>query len=348
MPLSPPERPPTAIALSHLAAATDRLLATIDAMSAADFAAPSTLPGWSRAHVLAHLALNAKGLAGVLTTLGQPHPLTMYASAARRDSDIDELAAQAPAHIADRVAVGSAVLAQHLGAGPTPEDALEAVGAAGSAVGAAGSAAGGTGSAAGGTGSAVGGTGQASAAVLADAANESAHATSVGASTAGRAAAPPRPQRDAGVFAAALDPAALAAWSVDGTFDRVPGGPVMTAAEIPFMRWREVEIHHADLGLGYGPNNWPAEFTSYLFATAAYDRDGITLMTLTATDGPRFALTATPEVGESAGWPVARALPEISGSMADLAWWLIGRGTGEGLTVTGANELPALGPWTRR
>ena len=27
-----------------------------------------------------------------------------------------------------------------------------------------------------------------------------------------------------------------------------------------FLRWREVEVHRADLGLGYGPDDWPAEY----------------------------------------------------------------------------------------
>lgn len=29
--------------------------------------------------------------------------------------------------------------------------------------------------------------------------------------------------------------------------------------ELPFQRWREVEVHHADLGLGYTPADWPRE-----------------------------------------------------------------------------------------
>jgi maleylpyruvate isomerase len=32
--------------------------------------------------------------------------------------------------------------------------------------------------------------------------------------------------------------------------------------KIPFRRWKEVEIHHVDLGLGYEPEDWPAEFVS--------------------------------------------------------------------------------------
>ena len=31
---------------------------------------------------------------------------------------------------------------------------------------------------------------------------------------------------------------------------------------MPFHRWREVEIHHVDLGLGYSPDDWPAEYVT--------------------------------------------------------------------------------------
>jgi maleylpyruvate isomerase len=41
--------------------------------------------------------------------------------------------------------------------------------------------------------------------------------------------------------------------------------------------------------------------------------------------------------GEGAG-------PEIKGTQADLAWWLIGRGDGSGL-VSSTGELPRLTKW---
>ena len=31
---------------------------------------------------------------------------------------------------------------------------------------------------------------------------------------------------------------------------------------LPFDRWREVELHHVDLGLGYEPADWPADFVA--------------------------------------------------------------------------------------
>lgn len=40
-----------------------------------------------------------------------------------------------------------------------------------------------------------------------------------------------------------------------------PGAaPDSPARTLPYARMREVEIHHVDLGLGYGPEDWPADF----------------------------------------------------------------------------------------
>jgi maleylpyruvate isomerase len=40
------------------------------------------------------------------------------------------------------------------------------------------------------------------------------------------------------------------------------GGEVWPCAAMPFHRWREVELHHVDLGLGYLPSDWPEEYVS--------------------------------------------------------------------------------------
>jgi len=55
---------------------------------------------------------------------------------------------------------------------------------------------------------------------------------------------------------------------VDHILDRVPlpawdrpsrgvGGEERPARFVVFSRWREVEVHHVDLGLGYRPADWP-------------------------------------------------------------------------------------------
>ncbi|MFF7750051.1 maleylpyruvate isomerase family mycothiol-dependent enzyme [Streptomyces sp. NPDC007971] len=63
--------------------ATERLLTAAAALDNASLAEPSRLPGWTRGHVLAHLARNADALVNVLE--GRP----MYASAGMRDADIE-------------------------------------------------------------------------------------------------------------------------------------------------------------------------------------------------------------------------------------------------------------------
>ncbi|MFF4170436.1 maleylpyruvate isomerase family mycothiol-dependent enzyme [Streptomyces sp. NPDC001744] len=69
--------------LVSLCEATDRLLATAASWDNAATAEPSRLPGWTRGHVLAHVARNADALVNVLR--GRP----MYPDAATRDADIE-------------------------------------------------------------------------------------------------------------------------------------------------------------------------------------------------------------------------------------------------------------------
>ena len=85
-----------------IARADRALVRTVDALSDPQYAEPSQLPGWTRAHVVAHLALNGEGLAGVLhgAHVGRPQP--MYASPEARDADIEELAAAAPDELRER------------------------------------------------------------------------------------------------------------------------------------------------------------------------------------------------------------------------------------------------------
>lgn len=70
-------------------ASTARLLATAAALSEADYRAPSLLPGWSRGHVVTHLARNADGLANLLSWASTGVRTPMYASPQTRDDDIE-------------------------------------------------------------------------------------------------------------------------------------------------------------------------------------------------------------------------------------------------------------------
>jgi maleylpyruvate isomerase len=52
-------------------------------------------------------------------------------------------------------------------------------------------------------------------------------------------------------------------WSTHTRWDgrsREAQGRELPVSELPFTRWREVEVHRADLGLGYEPRDWPAEY----------------------------------------------------------------------------------------
>jgi len=82
--------------------ATQRLLDTARIITDPDLRVPSMLPGWTRGHVLAHLARNADGMRNVLVGVrtGQDRPA--YASAEAREAGIEQYAdRRATEHAAD-------------------------------------------------------------------------------------------------------------------------------------------------------------------------------------------------------------------------------------------------------
>lgn len=222
-----------------LTAATRRLIRTVDELPDSAYPEPSGLPGWTRAHVLAHLALNAEGLAGALAGVVEGRRIPMYASDEARDGDIADLASKKPSVLRSRLLGACTDVADAIGA--VPEDAA---------------------------------------------------ATSI---------------------------------------DRVPGGRVFTAGDVPWMRLSEVEIHHADLAAGYDHHQWSAPFVARLLE-ATLTRGG--------PGGPLVARAT--DLDREWTWGVDG--PVVSGPAADLAWWLIGRGDGEGLTCDDG-ELPQIGEW---
>ena len=230
--------------LEETVLATQRYLQALTVLPDDRLREPSLLPGWSVAHVVAHLALNADGLTGVLHAAATGEVGVMYASQEARDADIDS-------------AVG-------LDAGALREATRRAC-----------------------------------------AAFEEA--------------------------ARALTPA-----QVDAEFVRTPGAAPWPVARVGGMRRTEVEIHHADLGTGYAPPDWPDDFALALVKRRQEelaDQDG---------GGPSMVLSSTDvdglwKLGEGQG-------PTIEGRAADLAWWLVGRGGGAGL-VCSAGPLPTLGRW---
>ena len=56
--------------------------------------------------------------------------------------------------------------------------------------------------------------------------------------------------------------AKLPAVAWDGRGSRIDGAP-LPCRLLPASRWREVEVHHADLGLGYSAADWPEDFVSF-------------------------------------------------------------------------------------
>ncbi len=116
----------------------------------------------------------------------------------------------------------------------------------------------------------------------------------------------------------------------DTLVTRTPGSPPFPVTKVGGMRRTEVEIHHADLGIGYTPYDWPEDFTAHLLQRRRREL-GDRPMTWRLTDTGE-----TITLGEGG--------PEVVGHSADLAWWLIGRGSGDGL-VCSAGALPDLGRW---
>ena len=216
------------------------LVRTVDGLADAAWAEPSPRPGWTRAHVIAHLALNAEGLARVLTGALVGEPATMYDSSESRNADIDELAAAPVSDVRSRLLAATTSFQQAVVAMHEPD------------------------------------------------------------------------------------------WGA--RFERTPGGPSFAVASVPLMRVREVEIHHADLGSGYSPSDWGAEFAVLL------------LDSMTRRPYPAPFRAVAIDLGRSWSYGEGDGSAVVTGSASDLGWWLTGRGAGEGLACD-AGALPRIEAW---
>ncbi len=157
-------------ALDEMAAATDRLLRSVDGLTEEDLAGPSLLPGWTRAHVLTHLARNADGFVNLVHAARTGEEREMYEGGkAGREAGIE------------------AGLGRHLG-----DVRLD----------------------------------------LSDSAERLLEA--------------------------------FAGFPAEGLAREVTmtSGASAYGWEIPFLRVREVEIHHVDLDAGYTPDDWDPEFAT--------------------------------------------------------------------------------------
>jgi maleylpyruvate isomerase len=234
--------------LTEVRASSSALLAGLSAerWSDADVRRPSVLPGWTRAHVLTHIARNADGITATL------------AGALR-----GEIVARYPGGPAGRAADIEA------GAGRSAADLL---------------------------------------ADVRDSAN--------------------RLDR---VYAALAD---SSGWDLPTDHDR-PAHAWLNA------RWREVEIHHADLGGAYGAADWPASFVAYLLPRLAAEVGGRSEQALrieVAHDG-----STTTDLGGTVWTSDGSDAVSVTGPDWALLAWLTGRPS---LTGGRLNATPPLTPWS--
>lgn len=237
--------PDPADAARHLASLVDasqRLVRSVDGLTGDDWSAPSGLPDWTRAHVVAHLALNGEALGAVLTGVVEGEPVPMYESQEKRDSDIADLAQADPPELRERLLASTVTFTE-----------------------------------------------------------------------AAQAVPPDR-------------------W--EGRFERTRNGPTLPLAAVPLMRLREVEIHHADLAVGYSPDDWTGEFAEELVDGMVRRQQPAEGFVVRPLDSER-----TWDVGDAGDDPVV-----VTGPVTHVAWWLTGRPASDQVSSS-RGALPTVGSW---
>ncbi len=228
--------------MSTVETSTDLLLVSVDTLTDAQVKAPTLLPGWTRAHLLTHLARAAESLGRLLDWASTGVEQPQYASMDARAAEIEAGARRTGPELAADI------------------------------------------------------------------------------------------RRTAAEFEAKVRSLPTAAWAVEV---RPRTGEPATPSRLVWMRLRELEVHHADLDVGY-------TFADIPEALATQVIDDI-LGTLAARDGaPPVRLRATDtglerELGEGG--------PLLTGGQSELLAWLSGRSPGAGLTVEGADEVPPAACW---
>ncbi|MEU4095661.1 maleylpyruvate isomerase family mycothiol-dependent enzyme [Streptomyces sp. NPDC026673] len=97
---------------AELREATERLIDTVAAMPPASVTEPSRLPGWTRGHVLAHLARNADSLVNLLIWARTGEETPQYASTDSRNKDIEDGAGRTLAEHLDDLRASAGRLAE--------------------------------------------------------------------------------------------------------------------------------------------------------------------------------------------------------------------------------------------
>jgi maleylpyruvate isomerase len=93
---------------------TPLFLSAVDSLSDASFADPTALPGWTRAHVVAHVHSNAEALQRLARWARTGEESRMYASPAQRSDEIESGAKLQPATLRAIVHRSAAALAAGL------------------------------------------------------------------------------------------------------------------------------------------------------------------------------------------------------------------------------------------
>ena len=97
------------VRLDAVTAAEGRLLQTLASLAEDDLSAPSLCEGWTRGHVLAHVALNAHSLVNLMDWARTGTVTPQYASWEERDADIERFSERTKdEHVAALQAAGAA------------------------------------------------------------------------------------------------------------------------------------------------------------------------------------------------------------------------------------------------
>lgn len=120
-----PDYDPTAL-LAELTDATAHFLASAEQLDDQAAHEPSTLPDWTRGHLLTHVARNADGLRNLLTWAATGERHDMYPDRAKKDADIEAGSTRTAAQLATDVRESSERLAE-AAARITPEQWTTAV-----------------------------------------------------------------------------------------------------------------------------------------------------------------------------------------------------------------------------
>src|SRR5262249_13144243 len=131
-----------------------------------------------------------------------------------------------------------------------------------------------------------------------------------------------------------------------------------TQREWVWSRWREVEVHHVDLGLGYAPSEWPVAFVTRglgdalreLPARGSHSVPANASVRLEATDHDRAWIVHIDGDGRARVAADADGLAPVDGTVSgwgcDVLAWLYGRDqTGGGLTASGDVGVLRLPEW---